>query len=117
MAALLGLILFHYLSFADSANNSLCFSRRFLHVSCPGCGLTRSFGAFADFELRAAFVYHPLGPVFLLEAVFIWIGWGLMLARVVPAPSNRTVSRWLFVQLFLLIAVYVVRAVAGILPK
>jgi hypothetical protein len=117
LVALLGLLLFHFLDFADTANNSLCFSRRFLHLSCPGCGLTRSFGALADFRLKAAFIYHPLGPVFLLEGILIWIGWGLVLARLVPTPSNRLVNRWLFAQLFLLIGVYVVRAVTGTLPR
>ncbi len=117
LAALLGLVLFHFLEFADRADNSLCFTRRFLHLSCPGCGLTRSFGALADFKLKAAFVYHPLGPVFLCEAILIWIGWGLVVARVVPAPSNRLVNRWLFVQLFLLLGVYAVRLATGTLPK
>jgi len=117
LTALLGLVLFHFLQFSNEANNSLCFSRRFLHFSCPGCGLTRSFGALADLELQAAFAYHPLGPVFLFEAILIWLGWGLMLARFVPAPSNRLVNRWLFLQLFLLVGVYVVRLATGTLPS
>jgi len=79
--------------------------------------LTRSFGALADWELQAAFAYHPLGPVFLFEAILIWLGWGLMLARFVPAPSNRLVNRWLFLQLFLLVGVYVVRLATGTLPS
>jgi len=117
LAALLGLFLFHFLEFSNEASNSLCFSRRFLHFSCPGCGLTRSFGALADFDFTAAVVYHPLGPVFLLEAILIWIGWGLILARLIPAPSNRLVNRWLFVQLFLLVGVYLVRLATGGLPQ
>ncbi len=117
LTALFGLVVFHFLEFSQEANNSLCFSRRFLHFSCPGCGLTRAFGALAHFELKAAFVYHPLGPVFLGEGILLWIGWGLVLARVIPAPSNRLVNRWLFVQLFLLIGVYAVRIITGTLPK
>ncbi|MFB3903177.1 MAG: DUF2752 domain-containing protein [Acidobacteriota bacterium] len=116
LAALFGLVLFHYLDFAAEANGSLCFSRRFLHLSCPGCGLTRAFGALADFRLKAAFDYHPLGPVFLFEAIVLWIGWGLMLGRLVPAPSSRLVNRWLFLQLFLLLGVYAVRLATGTLP-
>ena len=84
LTALLGLILFHFLQFSDEANNSLCFSRRFLHFSCPGCGLTRAFGALADFRFNAAFVYHPLAPVFLAEGILLWIGWGLVIARILP---------------------------------
>jgi len=117
LAAFLGLVLLHFLQFSGEASSSLCFSRRFLHFSCPGCGLTRSFGALADFRVNAAFVYHPLGPVFLFEGAIIWMGWGLVLARLVPVPSSRLVNHWLFFQLFLLVGVYVVRLATGTLPR
>jgi len=117
LTALLGLVVLHFLEFSGEASNSLCFSRRFLHFSCPGCGLTRAFGALADFRFEAAFVHHPLGPVFLLEGVLIWLGWGLVLAGLIRAPSNRMVNRWLFFQLFLLLGVYLVRLATGTLPR
>jgi hypothetical protein len=35
-------------------------------LSCPGCGLTRSFAFLEHGDLRAAFALHPLGPVLWL---------------------------------------------------
>jgi len=117
LAALLAFAGLHFLQFSNEANNSLCFSRRFLNFSCPGCGLTRAFGALADFDLRAAFIYHPLAPIFFLEGVLIWLGWGLVLGGVLRKPSDRAVNRWLFLQLGLLVVVWVVRLTAGTLPR
>lgn len=41
----------------------LCAVRTFLGVECPGCGLTRSFGALVHGHLRSSIDLHPLGIV------------------------------------------------------
>lgn len=41
-------------------------------LSCPGCGLTRSFAFLAHGDLRASLAMHPLGPAL----------WGLVAAQV-----------------------------------
>lgn len=41
----------------------VCTSRRVFGVSCPGCGLTRSFAATARGDYRAAFRCNPMGPI------------------------------------------------------
>jgi hypothetical protein len=43
-----------------------CFSRRVLGVSCPGCGLTRSFVAMARGDFAGSFSYNPMGPVLFI---------------------------------------------------
>ena len=43
-----------------------CLSRRVLGVSCPGCGLTRSFVALAHGNPASAFRFNPMGPVLFL---------------------------------------------------
>jgi hypothetical protein len=54
-----------------------CFSRRFLGISCPGCGLTRSFVAIAHGHVGDAFNYNLMGPVLyltcLLQIPYRWI--------------------------------------------
>jgi len=40
-----------------------CMSRRLLGISCPGCGLTRSFVYMAHGSARQAFRVNPMGPV------------------------------------------------------
>lgn len=39
-----------------------CWSRRLLGISCPGCGLTRSFVAMAHGRLRQALDFNLMGP-------------------------------------------------------
>ena len=43
-----------------------CIFKRFLHIPCPSCGLTRSIKAILKFNLIESFNYNILGiPVFL----------------------------------------------------
>lgn len=46
-----------------------CMSQRILGISCPGCGLTRSFVALAHGDPRTAYWFNPMGPV--LFVVFV----------------------------------------------
>lgn len=39
----------------------VCTSQRLLGISCPGCGLTRSFISLADGDLGRAWQYNPAG--------------------------------------------------------
>ncbi len=41
----------------------LCWSKELLGVSCPGCGLTRSFVHIAHGRFATAFLTHRLGPL------------------------------------------------------
>jgi len=43
-----------------------CISRRIFNVTCPGCGLTRSFVATARGRLTEAFRNNAMGPVLYL---------------------------------------------------
>jgi hypothetical protein len=47
-----------------------CMSRLVLGMSCPGCGLTRSFTAVAHGEFWRAFLYNPMGPVLFVLCFF-----------------------------------------------
>ncbi len=66
----------------------LCPTLRWLHIPCPGCGITRSVVATAHGDFATAFSFHPLGPV-----VFGWIV-GAVLVRVpVVRRAMPTVPR------------------------
>jgi hypothetical protein len=39
----------------------LCMARAMFGISCPGCGLTRSFILLAEGRWHAAYVAHPMG--------------------------------------------------------
>lgn len=48
----------------------MCVSRTILGVSCPGCGLTRSFVALAHGDLGHAIEWNPMGPVLFVICLF-----------------------------------------------
>ena len=54
--------------FIDPRNVSLltCQFRNATGYSCPTCGLSRSFYAFANFDISGSFGFHLLGPVLYL---------------------------------------------------
>jgi hypothetical protein len=43
-----------------------CLSSTVFRISCPGCGLTRSFTAMARGEFRAALLLNPCGPLLFI---------------------------------------------------
>lgn len=44
----------------------LCSAKRFFDLSCPGCGLTRSFVVGVRGDLAGSFALHPVGALLLL---------------------------------------------------
>jgi hypothetical protein len=48
----------------------VCTLKRYLGVSCPGCGLTRSFISLADGDLFRAWRFNPVGPAIALLVCF-----------------------------------------------
>jgi len=47
----------------------LCGSQLFLGISCPGCGLTRSWVALAHGDIARSLMYHRLGWLLLFLAM------------------------------------------------
>lgn len=43
----------------------------FLHVPCPGCGVTRAYKAALALHFKEAFRYHPLFPVVLPAVMYV----------------------------------------------
>lgn len=63
-----------------------CSFKHLTGVSCPGCGLTRSFHAGANLNIAQAFAFHLLGPFFLLGFIF------LLLKYLVESVSGRSIQ-------------------------
>ena len=64
-----------------------CISRLFMQLECPGCGLTRSFVAFAHGDWQRAWEFHRLGwLLFLLVAGQIPYRWQLLRAGATHRP-------------------------------
>ena len=59
------------ISFFGITLPGVCMSRQLFNVSCPGCGLTRSFVAFAHGDFRHSLSSHRLGPLLYVYFVFL----------------------------------------------
>lgn len=46
-----------------------CLSQRILGISCPGCGLGRSFAAVATLDFARAVMFNPVGPLLFVVCV------------------------------------------------
>lgn len=76
-----------------------CSFRHITGVSCPGCGLTRSFHAGANFHFVDAFAFHLLGPFFLLGFAF-WVFKYLIESisgKTIQMKNNRKVIKTIFI--------------------
>lgn len=56
----------YFLSYNERSSPFQCLFLHFTGIPCPGCGLTRSFSAIAQFNLQEALHYHLFGPLLFL---------------------------------------------------
>ena len=64
-------------------------------VPCLMCGITRSFLAMAGLDITGAFVFHPLGPFFILmlAALFLASAYSLVTRRQIRLSMSRKMKR------------------------
>lgn len=90
----------------DRAIPGVCMSQRMLGVSCPGCGLTRSFVTLAHGRVDLAFAFHRMGPIVFL-VVALQPPYRLAALRT-PGPKRgvlwTTIPRWTCYGLLALLA-------------
>ncbi len=84
-----------------------CAFQHITGLSCPGCGLTRSFHSTTMFHFREAFGFHLLGPFFLLGFLLIAIVYGFEAitgknVNVRIAPRFRKISLYSLAGIWLL---------------
>ena len=72
----------------DGIGFSLCAVKWLTHLPCPACGLVRSFACMSHLSPRAAWGYHPFGP--LLYGVFVV----LAVSNFVGAERRERIARW-----------------------
>ena len=80
MARLPGLWLFPMVLFIAAIGDGwvnegpvLCMIRRLTGVTCPGCGLTRSFVALLYGRWSSAMHHHPLAPLVMATMIGWWL--------------------------------------------
>ena len=67
----------------DHALGATCWSRHLLDLSCPFCGMTRSFVALGHGDVAASFGFHPAGPLLML-----WLA--VTLGLIVRSAAQRS---------------------------
>jgi Protein of unknown function (DUF2752) len=72
----------------------MCFSRTWLGIECPGCGLTRSFIALAHGDLSASLAYHRVGWVLALAVLLQFPYRMLALRELRTGVVERTWPQW-----------------------
>lgn len=82
-----------------------CMSRLWLHVECPGCGLTRSFVYLAHGDLGAAWRLHRVGWLMALAVVAQIPYRALALATGKGMPLGTTFPKWFAWTLLVLLLV------------
>ncbi len=81
-----------YGSFSGTVNAIAppCLFRKLTGIPCLLCGMTRSFAATAHLDIRQAFTYHFLGPVFFAGtcALAVAAAWSLITGRRLRLPGD-----------------------------
>ena len=94
----------------------MCLSRRFFHMPCPGCGLTRAFAHLAKGEWPAALADHPLAPVLAAEMGLAWLAWGAALWDRLPLRRPLPIDLVVLANAAVLCALWLGRLATGTLP-
>jgi len=104
------------LYFFGPGEGSSCLVLSATGVSCPGCGMTRAAAALLRGDLRGAWMFHPLAPFVAIQGLIVWAWWGWV-AFSRQRRVDEAIVLWLLVaDTALLVAVWVVRLLAGSLP-
>lgn len=113
---LAGLAVFHVWVPDADPKTAVCLSRRFFHMPCPGCGLTRAFAHLAKGEWPAALADHPLAPVLVIELALAWLAWGAALAGRLPLRRPLPIDAVVLANAAVLCALWLGRLATGTLP-
>ena len=116
LAGLAGLAILHVWVPSGDPSTAICLLRRFFHLPCPGCGMTRALAHLAKGEWSAAVRDHPLAPGLALEAILGWTAWGVALAAARPLRLPVRLDALALANAAALVALWLGRTATGTLP-
>jgi hypothetical protein len=84
--------------FADVGLPTVCWSRRWFDVSCPGCGLTRGLVSAMHGDLAGAWIYNPavFAAIAALAYQVIFRIRQVHRIRTAREPLRSSAGMWLF---------------------
>lgn len=82
-----------------------CPIYRLFGTACPGCGMTRAFFFAMRLDFQAAFQYHPLFGVFMVETVYVLFR-GHLLKRCTLTPKMELIIGIISLSLLWIVWIY-----------
>ena len=94
-----------------------CIFKKLFNISCPGCGLTRSFRSLLRLDIISSFKYNFFGPIIFIILV---IG-GLFLIKDIIKNEEKTIkytyillSKYYYIVIICLIISMIINNIRGI---
>ena len=94
-----------------------CLFKKLFNISCPGCGLTRSFRAILKFDIISSFKYNIFGPILFIILI---IG-VLFLIKDIIKNDDKTIrytykilSKYYYIVIIFLIISMIINNIRGI---
>jgi hypothetical protein len=87
---------------SDGQYFTLCGFKVLTGLPCPGCGLTHSFCAIGQGDLRSAFIFNAIGPPLYFITILVWFRFLFALTGVKGpvALFDRTFNHVKLVRIF-----------------
>lgn len=85
-----------------------CLFHMLTGLDCPGCGMSRAMGALAHLDVRAAFRYNLLWPLYGAYAVWVYLSAALPYVRCgsLQGKSRAAWVDWVVLAIVLLYGVF-----------
>ena len=94
-----------------------CIFKSLSNISCPGCGLTRSFRALLRFDIISAFKYNIFGPILF---IIIIIGIILLVKDIIKNEDKtikytyKILSKYYYIVIICLLISMIINNIRGI---
>ena len=94
-----------------------CIFKKLFNISCPGCGLTRSFRALLRLDIITSFKYNIFGPVLF---VILVIGVIFLIIDIIKGEDKtikytyKILSKYYYIVIICLIISMIVNNIRGI---
>jgi len=67
---------------------TLCPSKRFLDLECPGCGVTRGTQHLLHFDFKQAWEFNKLSFILVPIGAYIWFTWIKSVIKEIKETTN-----------------------------
>lgn len=94
-----------------------CIFKKLFNISCPGCGLTRSFRALLKFDIILSFKYNIFGPIIFIILV---IGVVLLIKDIIKNEDKtikytyKILSKYYYIVIICMIISMIINNIRGI---